>query len=49
MAASFMEELEKENYNLVQDTNSKRVYENSKYKVVIKENFSYLIILIVEK
>jgi len=49
MAASFMEELEKEGFSLVQDNEAKKVYENNDYKVVIKENFSYLIVLIVEK
>jgi len=49
LISSFIDELIKQNFVIVQDTNNKRIYENEDYKVVIKESFNYLIVLVMEK
>lgn len=41
-------DLENQGYKNVYDTLEKKIYENNKYQIVIKENMDYLIILIVE-
>ena len=47
--ASYIEELENEGYRLTKDDNNQKTYENGDYKIVIKESFDYLVIVIVEK
>ena len=49
LVANYIEELENEGFVLVQDEDNKKVYDSSDYKVVIKEMFNYLIIIVVEK
>ena len=47
--ASYVENLEKEGYRLVRDELDQKTYDNGDYKIVIKDSYNYLIILIVEK
>lgn len=49
LIAGFTSELESEGFGLVQNYYNKKVYENKKHRVVIKEDFNYLIVLIMEK
>ena len=49
LISGFIDELNKENFVLVQDAKNKKIYENNDYRVVIKESFNYLIVLVVEK
>lgn len=45
----FEKALKEEKYNLIFDSNTKRIYENNKYKVVIMNEFDYLIVVMVKK
>ncbi len=49
MSAAFEDSLIKDNYKLIYDNSSKRIYENDQYRVVIKESLDYLIIVMMEK
>ena len=49
LVASYIEELENEGFKLVQDENDKKVFDSKDYKVIIKNNFNYIIIIIMEK
>ena len=49
LIANFMDELSNQGFVLVQNTNNKKIYESGDYRVVIKKDFNYLIVLIVEK
>ena len=44
----YIEKLKENGYENTYDTLEKKIYKNNKYQVIIKENMSYLIILIVE-
>ena len=44
----FREELLKENYKEILNSPKKLVYENGKYKVIVMEEFSYLIVVMVK-
>jgi hypothetical protein len=44
----YIEKLKDNGYENTYDTLEKKIYKNNKYQVIIKENMSYLIILIVE-
>lgn len=44
----YTKELEKENYDLKYEDKFKKVYQNSKYKVIIKSFFDYILIIIME-
>ena len=49
MTAAFEDSLLKDNYKLIYETSTKRIYESEKYRVVIKESLDYLIIIMMEK
>ncbi len=49
VVSNFTNDLRKDGYELVQDNYNKQVYENNKYRVVIRENFNYLVVLLMEK
>lgn len=44
----YISDLENQGYKNVYDTSEKKIYENNKYQIIIKENMDYLIILIAE-
>ena len=44
----FEEKLVSDGYNLTYNNSAKRIYENDKYRVIIKEDLDYLIVLIME-
>lgn len=48
LAASFKEELVKSSYKQILNNSSKAIYENGKYKVIIMDEFDYLIIVMVK-
>lgn len=49
MALDFRLELERSGYQLTINSNRKKVYDGTQYKVVILTEFNYLIIVIIEK
>lgn len=49
MASPFTEKLLKEGYKLTFYNEQKTIYENEEYKIILKDNFNYLIVLIMEK
>lgn len=49
LVSNYTDILEKDGYKKTFDKNNKLIYEGKKYKVVIKNNLDYLIILIMEK
>lgn len=49
LVASYTEELTMEGYKLTYEDEYKKIYQNNKYKIIIKSNLQYLIILIMEK
>ena len=48
LAGEFKEQLEKEGYKKITDNNSKTIYSNKKYQIVIMDEFDYLIIVMVK-
>lgn len=48
MASPFTEKLLKAGYKLTFYNDQKTIYENEQYKVILKDNFNYLIVLIME-
>lgn len=48
LASAFKEELVKSSYKQTLNTNSKSIYEDNKYKVIIMDEFDYLIIVMVK-
>ena len=48
LVSGYTEELEKEGYKLTYQNSNKMIYQNNKYRVIIKNNLNYLIILIME-
>jgi len=48
LVAEFTDELVNEGFTITQNETNKEVYTNNKYKVIIKSDLSYLIILIME-
>jgi len=48
LASSFTEELLKQGYKLTFYNDQKTIYKNDEYQVILKDNFDYLIILIME-
>ncbi len=46
---TYTECLEKDGYKKIYEKDNKLIYQNNKYKVIIKNNLNYLIILIMEK
>jgi len=49
LLANYIDELENEGFILVQDESDKKVFDSKDYKVIIKESFDYLLIIVVEK
>ena len=49
LVSNYTDILEKDGYKKTFDKNNKLIYEGKKYKVVVKNNLDYLIILIMEK
>ncbi len=49
LVANYIEELESEGFKLVQDESNKKVYDNKDYKIIIKNSFNYLVIIVMEK
>ena len=48
LVSNYTRELVKEGYKLTYQDNNKTIYSNKKYKIIIKDNLNYLIILIME-
>lgn len=48
LAATFKEQLIKDGYREILNSNSKCVYQNKKYKIIIMDEFDYLIIVMVK-
>lgn len=48
LASSFTEELIKQGYELTFYNNQKYIYKNGEYQIILKDNFNYLIVLIME-
>lgn len=48
LASSFTDELLKEGYELTFYNDQKYIYKNDEYQIILKDNFNYLIILIME-
>ena len=48
LLSKFVEDLLKQGYQLTYQDNDKVIYANNKYKIIIKNNFNYLIIVIME-
>ena len=48
LASSFTEELIKQGYELTFYNDQKYIYKNDEYQVILKDNFNYLIVLIME-
>ena len=48
LAASFKEQLVKDGYKEITNNNSKTIYKNNKYQVIIMDEFDYLIIVMVK-
>ncbi len=48
LTMGFEEKLVSDGYNLTYNNSAKRIYENDKYRVIIKEDLDYLIVLIME-
>ena len=48
LASSYTEELVEQGYELTFYNDQKYIYKNDKYQVILKDNFNYLIILIME-
>lgn len=46
---NFISNLKKDNYKEVLNSNNKKIYENTKYKVIIMNEFNYLIVVMVIK
>lgn len=49
LVSNYINELRKNGYELIQETDYMKVYENQEYQVIIKESFNYLIVLVMEK
>ena len=49
LVSSYTSQLEKENYTLIYQSNNKMIYTADDYRVIIKNNLDYLIIIIMEK
>ncbi len=45
LISNFVEELNSQGFRLTYEDNNKKIYKNDKYKIVIKDNFNYLIVL----
>jgi len=48
LATSFKSELISSDYKTTLDSKNKAIYENGKYKVIIMDEFNYLIIVMVK-
>jgi hypothetical protein len=48
LASNFTEELLKQGYKLTFYNDQKTIYKNDEYQIILKDNFDYLIILIME-
>ena len=48
MVSNVIEKLEEKKYNLTYSDDTKKIYNNGTNKIIIKDDFNYLIILIME-
>lgn len=48
LVSNYVEELVKSGYKITYEDKNKKIYKNDKYKIIIKNNLNYIIILIME-
>ena len=48
LVSSYIQQLEKDGYKNIYNKDDKKIYKNDDYQIIIKENMSYLIIVIME-
>ena len=48
LSSTFREELKKEGYQEIVTTEEKAIYESKKYKVIVMDEFDYLIVVMVK-
>lgn len=48
LISGYVDELSKDGYKLTYEDKNKKIYKNDQYKIIIKDNLNYLIVLIME-